>query len=274
LILVEDHPQKTEVAKYIDRYQLFIIEKKSFLKTVPNGKIELFTVIKGGFEQWNHQSELFEHSSKIGFIPATNRISFIHIPESIVCLNIKFNINVLGLSYFEGFLSNGKSDSVFNFISKSDHEILTSAITENPPSISIEKLDQILFNSLKNQIENKEITELIYLIEADLSDEFKVTELANKICISPKTLERRTRKYFNLSPKDLWKVIRFGHVTAHIKNSDKQRLVDALSFGYYDQSHFTKECKKITGYSPKDFFSKLKLTTSDLILDNYDPTIK
>ena len=129
-------------------------------------------------------------------------------------------------------------------------------------------MDQILANALKENDLNSEIVKLTELMEAHIHEDFRVNLLAEEMNMSSKTLERLTKKHFNLSPKNLWKVIRFEHTTSHIKRSETQKLIDSLSYGYYDQSHFIKECKKVTGYTPKEFFSKLKLSTNDLIFDD------
>ena len=106
---------------------------------------------------------------------------------------------------------------------------------------------------------------VIQLIEGQLTDQLRVVDLADKMNMSPKTMERWIKKQFNLSPKELLQVMRFEHVSSELKNQPNSKLIDSIEYGYYDQSHFIKECRKITGYSPKDFFSRMKLPTNDII---------
>ena len=274
MILIEDHPSDPLVAKYIDRYQYFFIKEEGFFKTIPNGKIELYIVQSGSFEVWDDVSNTFKRNKSSGFIPATSSVSLYSVPNHLLCINIKFNLLILGLPYFEGFLKNWSDRAVTDFIPKKGIEEIRSLITPELTHMPVEKMDQILASALQDSDLNSEIVKLIELIESYIHKDFRVNSLAEEMNMSSKTLERLTKKHFNLSPKNLWKVIRFEHTTSHIKRSETQKLIDSLSYGYYDQSHFIKECKKITGYPPKEFFSKLKLSTNDIIFENDNHTNK
>ncbi|GAB4241917.1 MAG: hypothetical protein Tsb0034_19270 [Ekhidna sp.] len=274
MILIEDHPTDPLVAKYIDRYQYFFFKEDGFFKTIPNGKIELYIVQSGSFEVWDDSSNTFKANKPCGFIPATSSVSLYRIPNHLLCYNIKFNLQVLGLPYFEGFLKNWSNRVVTDLIPKGGIEGIRSLITPRLTDIPVGKMDQILASALHESDLNSEIVKLIGLIESYIHEDFRVNALAEEMNMSSKTLERLTKKHFNLSPKNLWKVIRFEQTTSHIKRSESQKLIDSLSYGFYDQSHFIKECKKVTGYSPKEFFSKLKLPTNDLIFEIEKPINK
>jgi AraC-like DNA-binding protein len=274
LILIEDHPINPLVAKYVDRYQFFHIKDKGYFKTIPNGKIELYIVSAGAFRLWDEESEVFNTSQSFGFIPATSKVSLYEIPDHLICLNIKFNLNVLGLPFFEDFLMDWQSHSVADFIPPKEIQQLKSLITSGLKNLPINIIDRILNDPLEESNVNHEVVQLIELMEEYIHSDFRVTSLADRMNKSPKTLERLTKRKFNLTPKNLWQLIRFEQATSHIKRSNTSRLIESLAYGYYDQSHFIKECKKITGYSPKEFFSKLKLSTNDLIFENENDTNK
>jgi len=53
-----------------------------------------------------------------------------------------------------------------------------------------------------------------------------------------------------------------------MKTTPSEMFVEALAFGYYDQSHFIRECKRIAGVSPKELFSNMRLSTPDLMVFN------
>lgn len=72
--------------------------------------------------------------------------------------------------------------------------------------------------------------------------------------ISYKYLERRFQTVMGLTPKEFTKIYRF---TKSVKSMYSGRY-DSLTMiggqsGYYDQSHFIRDFKSLTGYSPKDF---------------------
>ena len=65
------------------------------------------------------------------------------------------------------------------------------------------------------------------------------------------TIERYFKKETGLTPKSFQTLQRFKKVLRELSTSvnlDWQHYV--LEHGYYDQSHFIKEMKKFTGYSP------------------------
>jgi AraC-like DNA-binding protein len=271
LILKEEKPKKSNTCRFIDRYQFYRFDDKSVLKAIPNGKIELYFVLQGTLEMWDSSLEAFISCGEDGIFPATNQVSFYRIPDYLVCLNIKLNLKTLSLPSFNGLLNRWKNISVADLLG-GGHLRSIRTLTEDfsLQNSYVDQLDAILENVF-SEPEQKSISSLLDRVEEELSEEFKVYELAKILNISTKTLERKTQKYFNLSPKELLNVIRFENTSAYIQQSEAPCLLDALAFGYYDQSHFIKDCRKITGYTPKDFFSKLSLPTNDLIAEQEVP---
>mgnify|MGYP003667505259 CR=1 FL=1 len=267
MILIEETPINSTVAKYIDRYQLFITKEPIFFKTIPNGKIECYFVKQGEFSRWDSETESFILSNSSGILPATNKAAFYHIPANIICLNIKFKLNILSLSLFKGLLTNWQGFRLTELISKNEQENILSNITEETPAIPIHQLDTIIENCFNKYPIDLKIDTFIQLIERKITDQLRVVDLADKMNMSPKSMERWIKKEFNLSPKELLQVLRFEHVSHELKNQSNRKLTDSIAYGYYDQSHFIKECRKITGYSPKDFFSKMKLPTNDIVFE-------
>ena len=267
MLLIEMFPENADLAKYVDRYQLFIFTKPAIFKTIPNGKIECYLIKEGGFIKWDFDSESFISSSKSGILPATDKASLYHIPSHITCLNIKFNLNIVGLSLYNKLLTNWKDFNTAKIIPEIDQEHFFNLIDEENPSIDVAGLDRVIQNSLNNQVVNNRIDFLLKLVQDQSSRKFRVIDLAKSLNMTQKSTERWIRKQFNLTPKKLLQIIRFEQVSNSLKNQSSLELVDSLKFGYYDQSHFIKECQNISGYSPKEFFSKMKLSTNDIIFE-------
>ena len=267
MILIEEVPVFPAVAKYVDRYQLFITKESIFFKTIPNGKIECYFIKQGEFSRWDSETESFILSNTSGILPATNKAAFYHIPANIVCLNIKFKLTILSLSLFKGVLTNWRDFKLTELISKAEQKNILSDITEENPTIPVHQLDIIIKNCLDQYSVDLKTDKVIQLIEVQIADQLRVVDLADKMNMSPKSMERWIKKQFNLSPKELLQVMRFEHVSHELKNQLNSKLIDSIAYGYYDQSHFIKECRKITGYSPKDFFSRMKLPTNDIIFE-------
>ena len=90
-----------------------------------------------------------------------------------------------------------------------------------------------------------------------------VVELADKMNINRRNMERRFTSAVGLSPKQLSRVARL-QATVKMLDEKQYNSLTSLAYenGYYDQAHFIKDFKEFTGLSPKSFFSEnLKLTT-------------
>jgi AraC-like DNA-binding protein len=85
-----------------------------------------------------------------------------------------------------------------------------------------------------------------------------VSELEHKTGFSKRYLEILFKDYVGLSPKVLSGIFRFQKFYRDWANGQPYgKILDSLYNYYYDQSHFTKEFKKMTGFTPKQFSSKI-----------------
>jgi transcriptional regulator GlxA family with amidase domain len=98
----------------------------------------------------------------------------------------------------------------------------------------------------------KESVELLFQMKGQIS----VVELAQRLGISKRNLERRFSQEIGLSPKQLAKTIRLQALLKMLNQSQSKSLTElALECGYYDQAHFIKDFKEFTGLSPKQFYA-------------------
>lgn len=262
--LLEAKPKNPIIATYVDRYQFFDIRKPSYFQAIPNGKIEGYIVLEGCFERRDPNKNEFVSAPKSGFLSASNQVSYLRVPSKLVCLNVKMNLRILALPHFQHFNHRIQDLSLACLLAKQDLDVIQQKHFVDGESLNSSSLDNLLSPILQSHDKNLVVEKIISNIEE--SEDFMVGSLAEKMNMSSKTLERNTKKYFNLTPKELWNILRFERTTTHLKQSDVTRFLDVLSFGYYDQSHFVKDCKKITGLSPKKLFTRMKLSTNDLFL--------
>lgn len=81
-----------------------------------------------------------------------------------------------------------------------------------------------------------------------------VEELAGISCLSPSQFRRRFNEEVGMSPKEYSKVIRTKYITALLRNTSEINLTRlTYELGYFDQSHFIRDFKSVTGYSPGQF---------------------
>ncbi len=123
----------------------------------------------------------------------------------------------------------------------------------------IKELDQIeepmevalaMQRFLSESIERVEIEHAIEKMLLEIYEshgKIHISDLANKYQISPRHQQRLFKKYIGLTPKQYAMVIQFNHVQQKFLNG-------TTSFeNYHDQAHFTKICKRITGFTPLEF---------------------
>ena len=77
-----------------------------------------------------------------------------------------------------------------------------------------------------------------------------ISETASRHGISVRQLERRFARNFGLSPKEWLRVKRFEGSLVKLAN-DKESLANvAADAGYADQSHMTRDYRRVTGFTP------------------------
>ena len=81
----------------------------------------------------------------------------------------------------------------------------------------------------------------------------RVEQLAGKINLSSRQLEREFRARAGLSPKALARIIRFQNLLRLVGESNLREWATlALAGGYADQSHMVREFRDFSGQSPTD----------------------
>lgn len=81
--------------------------------------------------------------------------------------------------------------------------------------------------------------------------------LSDCLYTSPKTLERKFSKYLGKTTKQVIKLLRFQEVLHGFGCIKEHSLTEhAYNNGYFDQSHFIRDFKSYTGYTPKEFYKK------------------
>jgi AraC-like DNA-binding protein len=86
-----------------------------------------------------------------------------------------------------------------------------------------------------------------------LNPDTSIKELSFSTGFSVKTIEINFNKRVGLSPKKFTRIMKFQKAHRTISKEGLTNLVKvALSSGYFDQPHFNREYKKLTGYNPNN----------------------
>jgi AraC-like DNA-binding protein len=85
----------------------------------------------------------------------------------------------------------------------------------------------------------------------------RIEDLSNKVCISQRQLEREFKEKVGISPKHYLRITRVKEV---MRLLDDNQTIDLTSVayhcGYFDQSHFINDFKRITGKNPTIFLKE------------------
>lgn len=93
--------------------------------------------------------------------------------------------------------------------------------------------------------------------------QLSIEEISNQLRINRRQLERKFSSMIGLSPKQLSRTIRLQATLKMMLNNTLPNLTAVAHEGdFFDQAHFTKEFKELTGLTPKEFYGEsVKMST-------------
>ena len=116
-------------------------------------------------------------------------------------------------------------------------------------------LENFLLKRLQVYKDFSRMEEAVKIIEQS-KGQIRTRALAQEVCLGIKQFERIFSNHVGLNPKKYISIVRFQQV---LQMSKKQANTDlcqlAFDNGYYDQSHFIHDFKRITDVAPREFFS-------------------
>ena len=112
---------------------------------------------------------------------------------------------------------------------------------------------------LKNLLNNK--IDMNYLnLAANLirnTKGIKIKDLSSQLCIGKRQLEREFKEKVGIGPKHYLRIIRVNEVLRLLNENQVFDLTSvAYHCGYFDQSHFINDFKRITGQKPTIFIKE------------------
>lgn len=84
-----------------------------------------------------------------------------------------------------------------------------------------------------------------------------VYDLSRRLKSNYKTLERKFLSIYGLTPREIMKISRFNKAVLSMYSCRYSSLTGvAYDCGYYDQSHFIREFRQLTGFTPGEFLKE------------------
>lgn len=178
----------------------------------------------------------------------TNVAGITGLKTTYVELNLGKDFDYAGIQFFPGVWQGNRSETKDSFVG-SEYLGRLPLIDINAKTAPLSFSDKSpIFTELVKNLVNLDIVQqnkIVYKILSNLDSIHSVTEMADVICHSPRQLQRILKQVTGFSPHDFLKVIRL-----------QQSLKEHSVCRYTDQSHFIRSFKKITGYTPTEYFLK------------------
>ena len=143
-------------------------------------------------------------------------------------------------------------------------EIGKKLYDSDSPEENIRLLTGFFLHRLNRPLKKDEL--VCYCIERiqALGGQLSVTELSRDCRISERQLERRFKVTVGISPKLYIRIVRFQFALRLMRQKQFSKLSDiAFELGYADQSHFIRDIREFSNYTPKG----LSQEVSDLIIN-------
>jgi len=146
---------------------------------------------------------------------------------------------------------------------KDGQEIEQAILKANSTTERIKLIETFLLNRLPNTETVDRIVKSTVETILTANGQLSIDEISKRTNINRRQLERKFSSTIGLSPKQLSKTIRL-QATLKMLLSKKFTSLTALAYQseYYDQAHFIKDFKELTGFTPKEFYgNNLKMSS-------------
>lgn len=241
-IIEKEFKPSVDLQEYIDSYWFFenSTDKKIVFPVVPDGCSDIIFYLNESVK-FNNIKDTFVSGvmeySQLTNIPPKMKLFGIRFKPGAISYILKTNLNNLANKMLE--LSKINSD-LYKYI-KIDSSNKNTDIISN------------IENQLKIILQKTEIKDDFLEITKEIKEDpqISIQNLATKYNMSLKSLQRIFNKRIGTTPKKFSRIMRFQKAHNKITKEGLKNIVYiALSSGYFDQAHFNREYKKLTGFNP------------------------
>lgn len=256
---------------YIDRYW--------FCSSGTEKDVNLFPVFAGtGVDLIIHFDTSFRDQG--GLLP----LAHIFCPRKVNHITTAGSLNFLAVRFRSGTFRhfnpvafselNDKAYSAEDIWGRKGRELIEMLHNTGDMDVRVNILDKFLVNQLDICRKEREIMDTCISYIYSNFENVTICSLAKEMNITLRHFERLFKEEFGITPKKFQVSSRF-HSTIRelLLTSGKDPLQIALDKGYYDQSHFIKEFKSLSGLSPLQILM-MKDEKSHFYFQKFIPTLK
>ncbi len=93
--------------------------------------------------------------------------------------------------------------------------------------------------------------------------QLEIQSLSSHLCLTEKSLQRKFNTFIGKSPKKFARIVRFQEIIRCLSENSNRSLTEiAMDNGYFDQAHFIRDFKSLSGFSPKEFLLRYPCSES------------
>ena len=145
-------------------------------------------------------------------------------------------------------------DMMLYFVSQASTSDVAIAVAEQfiHPQIRKQEDKQRLEIHTRYEIASPKLVEIIRLMEATLANPLDIGQIADRIRISPRQIERLFREQIGASPKAFYLDLRLSHAQTLLRQTIAPILDVAVECGFGSTSHLCHAYKRMFGIPPTD----------------------
>lgn len=164
------------------------------------------------------------------------------------------------------------NNQVVDFNDISHVQELHESLLENENlDTRIELIETFLLNQLSVCEKKLSKMDVVHDIMSEIRKEDfyeNITGIASRYGITSRYLQKLFLQYTGLTPKLYTKINRFQNSLKLVSKKDRSLTSIAYDCGYFDQSHFIREFKYFTGYTPSGYSQENSPCTDVFYRDN------
>lgn len=220
-------------------------------RVVPDGCMDLIF-------QYQRSTSGEIYNPQLTVYGATDRFSLVNIKPATEVVGVRFNPGMAGrflaLKPIELFQQSTRAQDCAEAFVRLFDQLCECNSTQQVLSALQISLSQLQQANYRNEMALP-IRAALRLL-ANSNGRISVSQLAEAVGVSERTLRRGMTDAVGLSPKVLARILRFQHTVSRLRSPEPPDLCCvALECGYADQAHMGREFQQLAGLTPATFIA-------------------